>query len=91
MGVFHYKATFIKQYKDTVYYQFYPDFINFNNIFGEFQIKLEDWRVFIIQETSIDGKETFYCNDRPISALVYKIRKHFEGKGELPKNVFFVA
>ncbi len=91
MSIFHYKAELLKQNANCVFYKFYPDFIGSENVFGEFQIELKSWNLAIIDETEIEGQDSFYCNDRPVSALTYKIKKSFEEKGEFPSEVFHIA
>ena len=91
MGFFHYKAEFIKQEKNYVFYRFYPDYFAYETIFGEFQIKLENWRTAIISEAEINGLDTFHCNDRPVGALTYKIKKYFEENRGFPETAYHIS
>ena len=91
MGVFHYKAEFIKRDKTYVFYRFYPEYIDFEGVFGEFQIRLENWKSTINSKTEIENRNSYFSNDRPVSALTYKIKKHFEETDEFPNEAFHMA
>lgn len=91
MGIFHYKAEFVKQEGRNAFYTFRPDYFDFENVIGEFKINLDDWQTTITVETKIEDRQSIYCNERPVSALAHKIKKHFNKENELPKTVFFIA
>lgn len=91
MGVFHYKANLLKQDETRVFYKFYPEFIDCEEVNGEFQIDLQSWKTTIILETQIDGRDKIFCNDRPVSALTYKIKKYFEENYDFPTEVFHTS
>ncbi len=91
MSIFNYKAEFLKQEGSQVFYNFYPDYFGYENIKGEFKINLANWEILIISRTQVNDWDSSFCNERPTSALVHKIRKSFEEKGEVPKQVFWNA
>lgn len=91
MSVFNYKAEFIEQNETYVFYTFYPDYIGLENISGKFQIKLDDWKTTILSGTKIRDWDSIYCNDRPVGALTYKIKKYVEENGNFPKQVYHNA
>ena len=91
MSVFHYKANLIKREQSVVHFRFYPDYIDAESVFGEFKIDTENWTPVIILRTEINNRETGLCNERPVGALAYKIKKYFEEKGELPLEIFYIA
>ena len=91
MSIFNYKARFIKQEGNEVFYDFYPEYICFEDVKGEFKINLKNWEFSIPSKTHIDDWDSTFCNERPTGALTYKIRKYFEENGEFPKEVFWIA
>ncbi|HEY8559473.1 MAG TPA: hypothetical protein VIL74_03645 [Pyrinomonadaceae bacterium] len=91
MSVFNYKAVFIRQEENEVFYSFYPEYICFENVTGEFRIDLESWKIYIISKANINDWDSAYCNERPAMALTYKIRKFFEDNNKFPMEVFHIA
>ena len=86
MSIFNYKASFIKQEGIDAYYRFYPEYISFENIIGEFKANSKSWESVIIRKAEIAGRDSFYCNERPVSALTHKIQKHFREKANFQKK-----
>ena len=58
MSIFNYKASFIKQEGNEVFYNFYPEYICFKNVKGEFKINLENWEIFIISKVQLNNLDS---------------------------------
>jgi hypothetical protein len=91
MSIFHYKASFVKQKDNEGFYDFYPDYFSFENVKGEFKINSDSWETDLISKVELENRNSQQCNNRPVAALAYKIRKHFEENNEFPKEVFHIA
>lgn len=91
MSIFHYRANLIKRENNEGFYDFYPDYFSFENVKGEFKINSDSWKTDLISKVEVENWNSQQCNDRPVAALAYKIRKHFEENNEFPKEVFHIA
>jgi hypothetical protein len=91
MSIFHYKAIFLSQEGQEVFYKYCPDTIEQKESWGEFKFYLETWQPIITLRAKPKGEIVVYIDERCAEALTHKIKKHFETHKELPKEVFWIA
>jgi hypothetical protein len=91
MGIFHYKGVLQRSSTEKAVYTYQPEYISAEKVIGEFELDLKNWDAEIIIEANAEEPGIFSTDERCISALRHKIKKHFEETGKLPEKVYFVA
>jgi len=91
MSVFHYKAVFLNQTGQEVFYKYCPDTIEQKESWGEFKFNLKEWQPTITFRTEPKGEIVVYLDERCVEALTDKIKKYFEKNSDLPKEVLWIA
>ena len=91
MSRVHFKAEYIKQEGQEVFYKYCPDTIYERDVRGEFKFNLNEWQPIITLLAEPKGEEVYYTDEHCINALTYKIKKHFEENKKFPKEIFFIA
>ncbi|WP_145306914.1 hypothetical protein [Gimesia fumaroli] len=85
MSVFHHKAILLKQDEPNYWFQFFPDFVGNDTLWGEFCFNINDGS-FEITHT-VDHPQA----ERSVFALIHKIRKTHKTSHTIPDEVYFIA
>ncbi|WP_339733979.1 hypothetical protein [uncultured Gimesia sp.] len=85
MSAFHHKANLIRREEPNYWFQFFPDFISHESLFGEFCLNIHDGS-FEITKT-VDHSQAASS----VAGLVHKIRKEHKTSNAIPEKVAFVA
>lgn len=85
MSAFHHKAILIRQEEPHYWFQFFPDFVAQDSLWGEFCFNINDWS-FVITKT-VDHSQAVSS----VAGLVHKIRKEYQSSNAIPEKVSIVA